>query len=77
MLSEFVFLGVANLWILAIYVGAVLFIGSWIAIGVAFVVGVLTGSTFITFAVTGVVLLIYLMLAVLFYIGMMRAFFST
>lgn len=73
-LAEGVFTGVSLLVILVIYSGFVLSLGSGIAIVVLFVVGALTGSTAVTFAVTGVVLLIYLAIAVLFFIGMIRMF---
>lgn len=72
-LPEGVFLSVLYLALLVVYAGFVLFVGSWIAVGALFIVGALTGSSFITFAVTGVVLLIYLIIAVLFGIGALKA----
>lgn len=71
-LPQGVFFIVVFIVIVVVYAGAVLSIGSLIAIAVLFVVGALTGSSAITFIVTGVVMVIYLILAVLFFIGFLR-----
>lgn len=71
-LAEGVFEGVSLLVFLVIYSVVVLSIGLTIAIVTLFVVGALTGSSFLTFTITGVVMLIYLAIAVLFFIGMVK-----